>query len=137
MTRKIVYREIAPCEQGLTGIYRCNHKTLSGIIMNLSHVRPLVSTPVNNTNPLSCRSSTILQRDNEIQKFSACEIYLLPTECPKINRKSVLHLLKYTENIYLSRCSTDLRLLLGHSVYIIIFYTIFLKHFHFIQPYSG
>ena len=38
------------------------------------------------------------------------------TECPKINRKSVLHLLKHTEDIYLSRCSTDLRLLLGHSV---------------------
>ena len=30
-------------------------------------------------------------------------------ECPKIYRKSVLHLLKYTTNIYLSRCSTDLR----------------------------
>ena len=31
------------------------------------------------------------------------------TECPKIYRKSVLHLLKYTTNLYLSRCSTDLR----------------------------
>ena len=40
----------------------------------------------------------------------------LVTECPRINRKSVLHLLKYTENIHLSRCSTDLRLLLGHLV---------------------
>ena len=39
------------------------------------------------------------------------------TECPKINRKSVLHLLRYTENIYLSRCSTNLRQLLGHSVH--------------------
>ena len=27
------------------------------------------------------------------------------SECPKIYRKSVLHLLKYTANLYLSRCS--------------------------------
>ena len=38
------------------------------------------------------------------------------TECPKIYRKSVLHLLKYTANLYLSRGSTDLRYILGHSV---------------------
>ena len=31
------------------------------------------------------------------------------TECPKIYCTSVLHLLKYTENLYLSRCSTDSR----------------------------
>ena len=31
------------------------------------------------------------------------------TECPKIYRKYVLHLLKYTANLYLIRCSTDLR----------------------------
>ena len=31
------------------------------------------------------------------------------TECPKIYRKSVLHLLKYIFAVYLSRCSTDLR----------------------------
>ena len=31
------------------------------------------------------------------------------TECPNIYRKSVLHLLKYTSNINLSKCSTDLR----------------------------
>ena len=36
-----------------------------------------------------------------------CTIVL--TKCPKINRKAVLHLRKYTENIYLGRCSTDLR----------------------------
>ena len=29
------------------------------------------------------------------------------TECPKIYRKSVLHMLMYTANIYLSRCSTN------------------------------
>ena len=29
--------------------------------------------------------------------------------CSKIYRKSVLHLLKFTTNLYLSRCSTDLR----------------------------
>ena len=40
------------------------------------------------------------------------------TECPKIYRKSVLNLLKYITNIYLSICSTDLRYILGHSVYI-------------------
>ena len=33
----------------------------------------------------------------------------IATEFPKIYRKSVLHLLKYTANLYLSRCSTDLR----------------------------
>ena len=37
-------------------------------------------------------------------------------ECPKIYRKSVLHLLGYTANLYLSRCSTDLPYILGHSV---------------------
>ena len=31
------------------------------------------------------------------------------TECPKSYRKSVLHLLRYTKNLYLSRCSTHLR----------------------------
>ena len=41
------------------------------------------------------------------------------TECPKSNRKSVLHLPRYIKfSVYLSRCSTDLRLILGHSVYI-------------------
>ena len=38
------------------------------------------------------------------------------TECLKIYRKSVLHLLKHAANLYLSRCRTDLRLILGHSV---------------------
>ena len=38
------------------------------------------------------------------------------TECPRINRKCVLHLLKHRCAVYLSRCSTDLRLLLGHPV---------------------
>ena len=32
--------------------------------------------------------------------------YYLYTECSKIYRKLVLHLLKYTPNINLSRCST-------------------------------
>ena len=31
------------------------------------------------------------------------------TECPKIYRKSVRHLLRHTANLYFSRCSTDLR----------------------------
>ena len=31
------------------------------------------------------------------------------TECPKNYRKSVLHLVKYTTNLYLSRCCTDMR----------------------------
>ena len=31
------------------------------------------------------------------------------TECPKIYRKSVLHLLKYKFAAYLSRCCTDLK----------------------------
>ena len=38
------------------------------------------------------------------------------TECPKIYRKSILHILKYTTNLYLSRCNTILRKILGHSV---------------------
>ena len=37
-------------------------------------------------------------------------------ECPKSYRKSVLHLLKYEFGAYLSRYSTDLRYILGHSV---------------------
>ena len=31
------------------------------------------------------------------------------TECPKIDCKSVLHLLRYIASLYSSRCSTDLR----------------------------
>ena len=40
----------------------------------------------------------------------------ITTECPKIYRKSVQHLLEYTANLYLSRYSTDLRYIFGHSV---------------------
>ena len=40
----------------------------------------------------------------------------ITTECLKIYRKSVLHLLKHGFAVYLSRCSTDLRYILGHSV---------------------
>ena len=36
-------------------------------------------------------------------------INLVNTESTKMYRKSVLHLLKYVANLYLSRCSTDLR----------------------------
>ena len=39
----------------------------------------------------------------------------LCTECTKIYRKYVLHLLKYTANLYLSRCSTDLRYIVGRT----------------------
>ena len=38
------------------------------------------------------------------------------TECFQIYCKSVLHLLKYTANFYLSWCVTELRWILGHSV---------------------
>ena len=37
--------------------------------------------------------------------------------CPRIYRKSVLHLLNYRFVVYLSRCSTNLWSILGHSVY--------------------
>ena len=40
------------------------------------------------------------------RKLKKIHIY---TECPKIYHKSVLHLLRYTANLYLSRCVTDLR----------------------------
>ena len=41
----------------------------------------------------------------------------LNTKCPKMYRKSLLHLLKYRFAVYLSRCSTDLRLNFGtHSM---------------------
>ena len=43
-------------------------------------------------------------------------VKLLHTACPKIYRKSVLHLIKYTANLYLRRCNTDLRFIFGHSV---------------------
>ena len=38
------------------------------------------------------------------------------TECPKIYRKSILHLLRCTANQYFGKCSIDLRFILGHSV---------------------
>ena len=38
------------------------------------------------------------------------------TDCQKIYFKYVLHLLKYTANLYVSRCSTDMQYILGHSV---------------------
>ena len=34
---------------------------------------------------------------------------VIDTECPKIYRKSVLHMLKYRFVVYLSRCNTNLR----------------------------
>ena len=36
-------------------------------------------------------------------------IHSVYTECPKIYRKALLHLLKYRFAVYLTRCSTDLR----------------------------
>ena len=42
--------------------------------------------------------------------------WTVATECPKIYRKSVLHLPEHRFALYLSRCSTDLRQILGHSV---------------------
>ena len=36
-------------------------------------------------------------------------LMVVHTVCPKIYRKSVLHLLKYRFAVYLSRCSTDLQ----------------------------
>ena len=39
-----------------------------------------------------------------IRLFLQQKIY---TECPKIYRSILKHLLKYTANLYLSRCSTD------------------------------
>ena len=41
------------------------------------------------------------------------------SECPNIYRKSVLHLLMGTFAVYLSRCSTDLRYVVGLSVYVL------------------
>ena len=35
--------------------------------------------------------------------------YFLYTDCPKMYRKSVLHLVQYIANLYLSRCSADLQ----------------------------
>ena len=58
---------------------------------------------------------------NQCYSYHAIFLPSVPThgtECPKSYRKSVLHLLKYTANLYLSRCSTDLRYILGHSVLI-------------------
>ena len=46
---------------------------------------------------------TFFNLDLDLQKT-----YFRSTECPKIYRKSVLHLLNHTANIYLSRCSKDL-----------------------------
>ena len=44
-------------------------------------------------------------------------LYTLTTECPKFYRKSVLYMFKYRFVVCLSRCSTDLPKILGHSVY--------------------
>ena len=46
---------------------------------------------------------------NLLKAFVDCTIRYLYTECLKIYQKPVLNLLKYTTNLYLSRCSTDLR----------------------------
>ena len=48
--------------------------------------------------------------------FSFTFFIITVTECPKIYRTSVLHPLKYRFVVYLSRCSTELRYILGHSV---------------------
>ena len=52
--------------------------------------------------------------DSNGSRFLIKRTTKLNTECPKIYRKSVLHLLKYNVNLYLNICSTDLRYILGH-----------------------
>ena len=44
-----------------------------------------------------------------MQIFGSRNVPVDATQCPKIYRKSVLHLLKYRIAVYLSRSSTDLR----------------------------
>ena len=58
-----------------------------------------------NTMNKKVRNAQIAQYNFIFGELSA----LNHTECPKIYRKSVLYLLKYTANLYQSRCSTDLR----------------------------
>ena len=56
---------------------------------------------------------------NKISKISLksfVPIYWMSYWVSKNLPKSVLHSLQYTANVYLSRCSTDLRLIFGHSV---------------------
>ena len=47
----------------------------------------------------------------DLKSLLVVPVLCISTECPKIYRKSV----QYTENLYLSRCSTDLPYILGHS----------------------
>ena len=63
---------------------------------------------------------TAFTRSNYLIHATRYHLTVLCTKCPKSNRKCVLHLLKYGFAVYLSRCSTHLRLLLGHSVYYIL-----------------
>ena len=59
-------------------------------------------------------SSFWIKRSEEIffgnpgNNFLILGLVITP-ECPKIYRISVLHMLKCTANLYLSRCSKDLR----------------------------
>ena len=64
------------------------------------------------------RSAAILSYGREREKKKSLRLlnatnWYRATECHKIYRKFVLHLIKYVTNLYLSRCSTDLRINLG------------------------
>ena len=73
--------------------------------------------------------NSIFTNNSTKQSFFICIKYKKTTECPRSYRKSVLHLLKYAANLYLSRCSTYLRYIFGHSVV-----SVFCKSFISIVP---
>ena len=66
------------------------------------------------TASLGLTESYRLATERNILADYPTNISRISTECPRIYRKCVLHLLKYICAVYLSRCSTNLRLLLGH-----------------------
>ena len=71
--------------------------------------------PINNLGARRLVSAYIDPVHLKTRYFTRCSCMfkkpwpILYTECPKSNRKSVLHLLKYTTHIYLSKCSRHLR----------------------------
>ena len=61
--------------------------------------------------------SVILAQIHSLEEISPQIVHIGHTEFPKMYRKFVLHLLKYTANLYLGRRSKYLRYILGHSVW--------------------
>ena len=102
----VTYDTLRTCE-GKHVFFKIDLKFETAVDLNkcLKQIKLPIST-------YSCAPISELPSDKSTMGYTPHE----HTECPEIYRKTILHLLKYAADLYLSRCSTDLLQFLGHSV---------------------